>query len=84
MICDKIFLFIHGVSSGDAYVHAIGPLFVSPDSSDRGVGKALMKSLVEHEHKLNAPSIRLTTVHSIIPHPPLIPHGSHRFVTLFL
>ncbi|KAG0629317.1 hypothetical protein M758_1G093800 [Ceratodon purpureus] len=49
------------MQSGDAYVHAIGPLFVSPNSADRGVGKALMRSLIEHARKLNAPSIRLTT-----------------------
>ena len=53
-------------------MHAIWPLFVSPDEADRGIGKALMRALVEHAQKLNALSIRLTTVHSLIPDPALV------------
>lgn len=43
----------------DKYVNGVGPVAVSPDSANRGVGKALMKAIIQHAHK--SPSIRLNT-----------------------
>ncbi|XP_024389470.1 uncharacterized protein [Physcomitrium patens] len=49
----------HG--SGDNSAHGVGPVFVSLDAADRGIGKTVTKAVVEHAQSLNAPSIRLNT-----------------------
>lgn len=52
------------------HIQAVGPVFVDIETSNKGIGKALMQEIVDHAKKMNAPSIRLTTVptfHSFIP-----------------
>lgn len=54
----------NGAGSGDNSAHGVGPVFVSLDAADRGIGKTVTKAVVEHAQSLNAPSIRLNTVHN--------------------
>ncbi|KAG0631834.1 hypothetical protein M758_1G282700 [Ceratodon purpureus] len=51
--------FVHVGSDCDA--HGVGPVYVSPEASNRGIGKALMRGIVEHAQKINLPSVRLNT-----------------------
>lgn len=43
-------------------VQAIGPVFVDPDCSNKGVGKTLMNALIERAKATNATSIRLAQI----------------------